>query len=27
MGQVMKISRGSANPPLVVQALNKKLKA
>ena len=27
MGQVMKLSRGSANPPLVMQALNKKLNA
>ncbi|NCP67497.1 Asp-tRNA(Asn)/Glu-tRNA(Gln) amidotransferase subunit GatB [bacterium] len=25
MGQVMKMSRGSANPPLVMQAINKKL--
>ena len=27
MGQVMKISRGSANPPLVMQAIQKKLNA
>lgn len=27
MGQVMKISRGSANPPLVMQTLNKKINS
>ena len=27
MGQVMKLSRGSANPPLVMQALQKKLNS
>jgi len=27
MGQVMKLSRGSANPPLVMQALQKKISS